>query len=689
MMLFWSCSSFLGWGQIGINTSTIWDNNNPPPAGYENGISITQGVNLEIYDLTLNFNSNAQISIGSNSYTNFNYSELIINNCTLNMGENSTIETRYTCNYRILINNSTLTSSGVVWGGVINDHIVNPHASCYGSQFITEPKINTDGSCNTEEWKGEYSPYGISLFLIENSKIENAETGIMVHKTTILNVRDSEFKNCKRGISIEQSVDSDQDISASYIMNSDFEWDDDLLFSGNDLVHIFLRSDKKNGAVRIGGCKFLNNRTNQSTWDNRGIGIKMDNASILLSRDGSKCCPDDGKCPDNCYPAPQQNRGNHFQYLGIGIDYESNIGNNFSCRFSEFDNCVFGIKIKDNTSNHSISRIGDNNFTIDKNTIETYFPTNYTSGNVIKLVHLEETADFGVYDNTFSHNLEYIACVTSKDPNLQYTNFIRKNTFTSSIAVAANCGPNVVAIDLYGNNDHLDITCNTFVNHVYDVKINEYADLNDIPNTDIHGSKFSANNWSKLPSPNFSFPPPLQNWLTNGCASNVWLDGGSGSYIRIYDKYTDFSGANKDNITFYPNVIDFVLNNPPGNNDDYLKSTRCEFNDVGCVDCSTDCDKLVNQSTALIGVDKAEREVYFNLFPNPSTEKTQMVINPQFYHNENKIIIYDFTGKIVASFNNVQATFEFNIKNHQISKGIYFVSYQTEGINSVKKLVVQ
>ena len=698
-MLFWVGSSFVGWGQITVSTSTIWDNSNPPPLGYEAGIEIMQNTDLHINGLTLYFDDNSEIILALEE------SNLTLSGCTLVMGENSIIKLDNYCKNKLNINGTVITSYEKIWQGIKGvGNFHGPSFPCnnIGPQvYTTPPSIGSGGNCDESEWLGVLNP-NMSLITINNSLITNAISGVQVDWFQFLRVRDTEFRNCENGVRIGTHPAFNSDVHPSYIMACDFIWDDNLLFSDNNLKHIILGDFLgqpygygPNGpkGVRIGGCNFLNESTNQASFDNRGVGIFARSATFSVSRDGSKCCADDGKCPDNCYPAPKQNRGNNFKYLGIGIDYEcsqSNFVNKFACRFSEFDNCVFGIKIKDNKSNHSISRIGDNTFTIDKNTIETYFPTNYTSGNVIKLVHFEGTADFGVYDNTFSHNLEYIACVTSKDPNLQYTNFIRKNTFTSSIAVEPTCGPNVVAIDLYGNNNHLDITCNTFENHVYDVKINEYADLNNIPNTDIQGIKFSANIWSKLPSPNFSFPAPLQHWLTNGCASNVYLVPGTGSNINIYDKYTNLTGSAKDNITFYPTVIDFVLNNPPGNPLHYLQSTnRCQNDDAGCVDCSTNCDKLVNQSTTLIGVDKAEREIYFNLFPNPSTEKTQMVINPQFYHIENKIIIYDFMGKIVASFNNVQATFEFIIKNHQISKGIYFVSYQTEGINSVKKLVVQ
>jgi hypothetical protein len=305
---------------------------------------------------------------------------------------------------------------------------------------------------------------------------------------------------------------------------------------------------------------------------------------------------------------------------------------------------------------------------------------------VIKLVHFEGTADFGVYDNTFSHNLQYIACITSKDPNLEYTNFIRKNTFTSSIAVAANCGPNVIAIDLYGNNNHLDITCNTFVNHVYDVKVNYEAELDDIPNLDVHngnGKKFSNNTWSILPGPN-GFQPH-GTWKSIGCSGNVYIEDVIYGHINIYDRY-----SHGQNIRFYADNYDNNINQPHLSPNDY-KSPRCNGTiDEECVDCSTDCDKLVNEPRQItVGMEKLQKRIYFELFPNPSFDKTQIIISQEYFRSDNKIVIYDFLGKVVAQYHNIGSTFEFNLKNHQISKGIYFVSYQTEGINSVKKLVVQ
>ena len=694
-MLFWVGSSFVGWGQITLSTSTIWDNSNPPPLGYEAGIEIMQNTDLHINGLTLYFDDNSEIILALEE------SNLTLSGCTLVMGENSIIKLDNYCKNKLSIYGTVITSYEKIWQGIKGvGNFHGPSFPCnnIGPQvYTTPPSIGSGGNCDESEWLGVLNP-NMSLITINNSLITNAISGVQVDWFQFLRVRDTEFRNCENGVRIGTHPAFNSDVHPSYIMACDFIWDDNLLFSDNNLKHIILGDllgqpygYGPNGpkGVRIGGCNFLNERTNQSSFDNRGVGIFARSATFSVSRDGSKCCSDDGKCPDNCYPAPKQNRGNTFEKLGIGIDYADDNQYNthrISVRFSEFDNCVFGIKIKDNTSKHSISRIGDNTFIIDKNTIETYFPTNYTSGNVIKLVHFEGTADFGVYDNTFSHNLEYIACITSKDPNLEYTNFIRKNTFTSSIAVAANCGPNVIAIDLYGNNNHLDITCNTFVNHVYDVKVNYEAELDDIPNLDVHngnGKKFSNNTWSILPGPN-GFQPH-GTWKSIGCSGNVYIEDVIYGHINIYDRY-----SHGQNIRFYADNYDNNINQPHLSPNDY-KSPRCNGTiDEECVDCSTDCDKLVNEPRQItVGMEKLQKRIYFELFPNPSFDKTQIIISQEYFRSDNKIVIYDFLGKVVAQYHNIGSTFEFNLKNHQISKGIYFVSYQTEGIISVKKLVVQ
>jgi len=82
---------------------------------------------------------------------------------------------------------------------------------------------------------------------------------------------------------------------------------------------------------------------------------------------------------------------------------------------------------------------------------------------------------------------------------------------------------------------------------------------------------------------------------------------------------------------------------------------------------------------------KTDMKIDFCLYPNPATDELNIkIINLKHHNNPNKIQIYDLTGRIIDTFENIHIKkFKIDISNY--SNGIYFVKFN----NGVEKPTIK
>lgn len=531
--------------QITVNSNTSWSATSPPPVGYKQGITIANGAKLSIVGLQgqnqLQINPNATIRIVEGS--------IIAESTHFKMGKDAKIFLEKPCDAELTVTNCEFFSNNhETWEGIE----IGMSGCIVDVQFDLEPTADNSGNCTKAEWAGVLSPT-VSKVIANQCKFQNARIALHsngdIHTNTgggIIRTRECTFLNCEKGIRIAGWNKASP--NASFIMTCDFIWEDDLVFGKSDLAHVALENLGESG-VNIGGSHFLNTISGKHPASNRGTGIHAINSDFSISKDGDKCCGERTECPDNCFDAPKTSRRNEFELLGKGIKYQGgNDGKILACRYSDFKNCKKGIDV-DNCLDGALGR---NTFTIVKQDIDNFYPSGTSTNPGIIDVHFNKSSGLRIYENTFTANLEYIVGVRLENPDQSQTSFVRRNTFSNPTQVLASCGPQVRAIDIYGKNDYLDITCNDFKNQVYDVYINNFASLNDIPDRSVHTGKykFNNNNWSTLPT-NTANAPPLGKWQTQGCASNVCLDVQTSS-TTIFDRfgYLGFNNMKFDVTTF-------------------------------------------------------------------------------------------------------------------------------------------
>lgn len=88
---------------------------------------------------------------------------------------------------------------------------------------------------------------------------------------------------------------------------------------------------------------------------------------------------------------------------------------------------------------------------------------------------------------------------------------------------------------------------------------------------------------------------------------------------------------------------------------------------------------------------ESQRLDAFKLYPNPSSEMTNLLINVSATSDAN-IYITDMVGKVVNHVQRgtlTQGEHNFNINISDLSKGIYFINVEIEGKVSTKKLIVE
>ncbi len=662
--------------QITITTNTVWDLMNPPPIQYKKGI-IIQGSTLEINGFSginkLVFDDSILITIDSG--------KLVINNSEFIMGKSAKIQLESSCYEEFISTNSIFrTSNNHTWKG-IEIGMYNCGGQGLSSQFLVNPTTNNEGNCTKAEWAGVLSPIP-SKILVNNCKFFNAEKALFSDGQYnyytgggIIRARESEFNNCLNSIVVKGW--SRGEINASYVMTCDFNWTDSIPmeFDKKNLKFILL-DGLDNTPIRIGGCQFRNNISSLDSFIYRGIGIHAISSSFSITKDGDKCCnADTTKCPDNCFEDINKlTRNNLFTQLGYGILFEGdeNEGFKLDCRNSDFHTCYRGIEM-----NYCLDGlIGLNTFTIYKAMADDFFfPGTTNNSGFIHISH-KNSSGIRIYENVFVSNMDFIVGVKSDSPNMLRTSFIRRNTFNNvQTTITALCGPEIRAIDLYGNNDYLDIDCNAFKNQVYDVRINNLASLNDIPDMYVKdfNNRFNRNSWSIIPQ-NQSLPN--YKWLSDGCASNIYSEFGD---IIIYDR---FSTLGHDNLRF--DQGSFQVIQPQNRPSELVVSTstyNCKSLTNGlsdttnnCVDCRTHCSKLDVKEIDQLSINKMNisKNGFFEVYPNPVDENFTIKIKKRT-SNVNNVIIYDFgMRKIYKGEINNQYS-HFHKSDFAITPGIYYI----------------
>ncbi|NUM32875.1 MAG: T9SS type A sorting domain-containing protein, partial [Bacteroidetes bacterium] len=664
---------------VTISITTTWNSSTTLPTGpapapdYREGISIINGAELTIDGLTnFQLNDNTLISV-TNGYLK------IINNSIIAMGLNSYIELSGILGtpHSLIILNSEIKPKGLNWKGIILKQTF--WHGTHEQQYSTYPSIDPSGNCTNSMWTGILYN-NIGEVILENAKIYDAEIGIDCSPTFnqrggVVRVRDSKFINCKKGIRLAYFYDGDYP-NASFIMTTDFEWNDNISFSLNELIHIELEN-LYTGKLNIGGCNFYNYNSTLNYSPERGIGINAIKSEFSISKDGDKCCVNqDGKCPDNCFTNPLiTQRGNKFKNLGYGIKFDGyNYGaraEKIACRYSEFSNCANSIFIE----NARDVVISDNYFIVNSNDFDDFFPNTFLNNTEVFDITFKNSSGVRIFDNEFTHDLEYIDGIKSDNPDLSQTSFIRKNKFYNTLGLGPLCGPHIIAIDLYGNNNHLDITCNNFIDQVYDIKVNEDATLDDVPNMADHLSneELAENAYSSLPPETNPSIPDFQH-LTLGCASNIYNET---STIAV--GHRKITSSPSYNMRFHP------FSHP--NIKPYLKEVvQSTWSGSNCVDCSTNCDKLaIKKVQASINyiMDKG----LFVLYPNPSNGQITIKLKNVIGCKNAIFKIIDLQGRTIYEdkIQNTETTL--NLAQLEINEGIYTVMIHSPSMSACQKLI--
>ncbi len=672
-------------------------------------VTIIEGL-LEIYDnsklslasLTLTSSTlnidHSTIQVEPGKTVSVDESTLNIEESIFKMGQNSEIVVQSSCESEINASqNSSFenTNPNESWKGI---KIIKSCSTSLSTQFLTNPSIGSTGNCTQAEWAGELAVLPTKI-IMNNSTFKNAQIGINADGDelagnniggAVVRLRECNFINCERGVRIAGFYKDKP--NASFIMTCNFEWNNDLptTFTKTDLRHIELFA-LDNGAVNIGGCHFKNLNTEKLTANEKGTGIFATKSSFNVSFDGDKCCGEEnGPCPDNCFEDQgMQSRRNIFEKLGVGIAVDLSLTtrgallslptNKFACRNADFTNCIVGIKIEKGRD----VLIGLNNFSVDKSEIDAnFFAGTTTSPNIIG-VSLKNSSGNRIYENTFTaidNDFKYVVGIRSESPDLTQTSFIRANTFTNPTSVTSTYSPeNVRAIDLYGNNNYLDITCNTFQNQVFDVRVNPGASLNDLPDMTAHNinEKFSANTWSTLPAADPGVLDP--DWKTDGASSNIFNQTHN---MAVYDGY---STSGSDNMRFangsYPQM---------GNTNDwnFYPPTECGENNE-CVDCNTNCNNLEIKKVSTIGINPLNSNSKgFLIFPNPTNSTFTISVNNGNYYNGISFSIYHLNGNILYKTALNSSTIDLNTEDLNLKNGTYYIVL--DGLNGkiFQKLVV-
>lgn len=471
-MLFWSCSSFLGWGQITLNGNYSWGNHptlpgfTAPLANYETGIIITSGSSLWLYDITLEMMQGTSIIVEEGASLKLWYSTIDVQNSALN--------------------------PNATWRGIRAKG--NPNEEQY-SQF---PQIPIKSGDPKSDGQRNFSQTYIELVL--HSSIKNASIGIQSEDGAIIQTKHPgiTFEDCEIGIEFLPYRSTLQPkINASEIINSEFVW---IKNSQNSHAKTGIKMTSVYG-VRILSCEFRNLDPTQHHVYDRGSGIRALYSSFYAGKNQGLLCEDNSNLID---------RPCLFENLSRGITAVGGLGGQFNeatVQFIQdaiFLNCFQSIEL--NFSDGTV--ISNNTITWNRNIFSNIFlPGWYSatfSSNIIALYHSE---NFIIYKNTILSSGLYHKniFVTGSTNGKIVANTLLNDELTTSfndevfgVYLEQRQTPDV-------GNSNIKIDCNAFENQGVDIYIGEYTTgiefgsaNNEAGNifSDVHPNRWSIKNES-------------------------------------------------------------------------------------------------------------------------------------------------------------------------------------------------
>jgi len=449
--------------QITVSTSTTWDQNNLPPAGYEDGIIVGAG------------------SSGNNTI-------LTIEGITLQMKQGARIELEYN-NSTLVLDGATITSddpaNNVLWGGIF---VKGQILTTYINQYSTFPDPNTVN--DNSAWEGVLNPVQTTV-IGDNSIISFASIGIESLYGGIVRVKNTQFIDNEIGVKISNyqyptnhPLDKDHEINACRILNSNFIWTyNNPNISNLSKTGIYLNDVK---GINIGGCSFQNNDAAAYCVEERGTGIKALGATFAANTNGNSFCEDEMGCIRNCEDG-SIGSGNSFLNLSYGIYFSSTTGDNvnFEISYSSFENNYRGIYATHSGNLYGSAKILNNSFLGDRNILEQVFSTDpgcTPSLQQVMDIYIQNMLN-DVYLNNFQYsgnNIEHVVV-----ENIPGMGRIINNTFNNQDpnTLASN---NVTGVLAKGTNNRQTVSCNNFNNMGTDIKISQGATLQN-PMTNKNG----------------------------------------------------------------------------------------------------------------------------------------------------------------------------------------------------------
>jgi hypothetical protein len=443
-MVFWVCCFGESWGQVTVNADDTWSPGNPPPAGYEDGITINPGISLTIIGSVLDMNSGKSITLGLGS--------------------------------KLSAENTTFQATGLgsnTWSGI------RATGGSSTEQYTTFPDPKTKNS--TAAWQGVLNT-NQTLVSFTNVKVINATIGVESLTGAIIQTRGGEFLNCGTGVKVNtyQSA-TEHKVNACYFQGTDFRWDDDYdnltgSFAPSTLKGIWLNNVR---TINIGGCTFENANNTKFCINERGTGIYADNSAFTAEEEGDRFCVDPICDTNNDYAInclPGINNPCQFNQLWQGIEFVGpSSGHNFAkmvSRFNDFTDNYISVEC----SNAQSLGLYENDFSTDRSTLNNLFThvgcaiaNEYYAGNTLIDVKTAESEQLRILDNEFSSNSQYVVHLfINESYSIGNTSLIKENAFKSTVT-GYDDFDNVIGIQLANDNRNLNIVCNDFEHQGIDI----------------------------------------------------------------------------------------------------------------------------------------------------------------------------------------------------------------------------
>ncbi|MCZ2130963.1 MAG: T9SS type A sorting domain-containing protein [Bacteroidia bacterium] len=592
--------------QINVTSNTTW--NSTPPTGYEDGITVKNNSTLTINGITLQMNKNKLINVEQGS-------KLIINGATL---ECSSFSDR--------------------WGGIRLQG--DPNAE----QFSTFPDETLN---NTSTWSGVLNS-NQTYIETNNSNFTNAIVGIESMEGAIVRARNTTFHNNGFGISIGFYLSPTVlDANASYVMDCTFDWTLDWPvnyngYIGNIGIKLLLVK-----SINIGGCSFVSSPYYTNCTQGRPTGIWSGASNFSVGNSGNSLCLDKYGCYQNCYDGiagggcvfENLEYGIYHTYIINGINIEES---NLAVRNSIFNNNFRSIFMAENQYGaHPQSNIViiDNTFSGSRvflNSITDYLCQEIEILPPMLSTHIIDVylfhCGFNVYGNTFSYDGNHISHIMVKDgSNVNLTRgHIWNNTFsnTNPTTVISDA---VYGVIVYGKNDLLKISVNTFSNMGTDIKITTNATVEN-PMSDKNGN--AAGNIFSDP-----FPP-----------NRLRIDN-TGNAVVTYKYYNYSTNPKEDPLTYSVNVVDDFINFPAADPSETKCTDFIPNNDWGL-------------SAAQFAVD-----TQIKIYPNPAHQFIE--ISNANNTNINNIKIYNLLGGLIFEHSCNKSTISLDVRDY--TESVYFM----------------